>query len=111
MGRRTSPINKAPILGSGGTPAPWYLSGGVSAANCIAAYQPIGAVDYAGSKVNLANLGTYDANNEGTHVPTWDVTTKWNTHHNLWMKTGISGFSGTNKKVILERKYPLYMGV
>ena len=70
-----------------------------------------GVVDYAGSKVNLANLGTYDANNEGTHVPTWGVTTKWNTHHNLWMKTGISGFSGTNKKVILERKYPLYMGV
>lgn len=39
---------------------PWYLSGGIAAANCIAAYQPKGAADLAASYVNLANPGTYD---------------------------------------------------
>ena len=42
-------------------PIPWYLSGGIPAANCIAAYQPIGAASLALSYVNLANPGTYDA--------------------------------------------------
>lgn len=39
---------------------PWYLAGGVSAANCIAAYQPKGASSLEASYVNLANPGTYN---------------------------------------------------
>jgi len=53
----------------------WWLAGGISAANCIAAYQPIGAADYATSKINLANPGTYDAY-EGT-APDWDAINGW----------------------------------
>jgi len=53
----------------------WWLAGGISAANCIAAYQPIGAADYAASKVNLANPGTYDAT-EGV-APDWDDVNGW----------------------------------
>ena len=44
----------------GAVVVPWYLAGGVSAANCIAAYQPIGAANLAASYTNLANPGTYD---------------------------------------------------
>lgn len=54
----------------------WWLSGGIAAANCVAAYQPKGAADYAASLVNLANSGTYDAAN-GTAYPTWDGTSGW----------------------------------
>jgi len=59
----------------GGAAIPWYLSGGVDAANCVAAYQPIGAADYAASKVNLANSGTYDA--AAGNDPDWDDTNGW----------------------------------
>lgn len=55
---------------------PWYLTGGIAAANCVAAYQPKGAADYAASKVNLANPGTYNAA-DGTAFPTWDSTNGW----------------------------------
>jgi hypothetical protein len=55
---------------------PWYLAGGVSAANCIAAYQAIGADDYATSKVNLANSGTYDLT-ESNGAVSWDAGTGW----------------------------------
>lgn len=54
----------------------WWLSGGISAANCIAAYQPKGAASYAASKVNLANPGTYDAG-DGSAYPTWNATDGW----------------------------------
>lgn len=60
----------------GGAAIPWYLAGGVSAANCIAAYQPIGAADYAASKVNLANPGTHNAT-DGAEYPTWNATDGW----------------------------------
>ena len=54
----------------------WWLSGGITPANCIAAYQAKGAADYAGSKVNLANPSTYDAV-DGAAYPTWDITNGW----------------------------------
>lgn len=53
----------------------WWLSGGIAAANCIAAYQPKGAASYAASKVNLANPGTYDAY-EGI-APDWSTAAGW----------------------------------
>lgn len=60
----------------GAAAIPWYLEGGVSAANCIAAYQPKGAADIATSYVNLANPGTYDAL-AMTGAPTFDTATGW----------------------------------
>jgi hypothetical protein len=53
----------------------WWLAGGISAANAIAVYQPIGAASYAVSLSNLANPGTYDAS-EGT-APDWDAVNGW----------------------------------
>ena len=53
----------------------WWLSGGIVAANCIAAYQPIGADDIADSYINVANSGTYNAT-PGT-APTWDAVNGW----------------------------------
>lgn len=73
-----------PFLGTrrsllGGSPSvadtPWWLSGGVSAANAIAVYQPKGAASLAASYVNLANPGTYNAA-PGT-APTFDAGTGW----------------------------------
>jgi hypothetical protein len=68
--------------------ADWWLSGGISAANCIAAYQPKGAVSYAASKVNLANPGTYNAT-EGT-APAFDTAVGWTFNGTtMFLETGI----------------------
>lgn len=66
----------------------WWLSGGISAANCVAAYQPKGAASYAASKTNLANPGTYDAT-DGTAYPTWDATNGWKSNGTQYLRTGI----------------------
>jgi hypothetical protein len=54
---------------------PWWLSGGIPAANCLAAYQPKGAANLAASYVNLANPGTYNA--APGVAPTWSAATGW----------------------------------
>jgi hypothetical protein len=54
---------------------PWWLSGGVSAANAIAVYQPIGAASLAASYTNLANPGTFDA--APGVAPTWSAVDGW----------------------------------
>ena len=51
---------------------PWYLSGGISAANCVAAYAAKGAASLAASYSNLNNPGTNDLT-VGV-APTWDAT-------------------------------------
>lgn len=53
----------------------WWLTGGIPAANCIAAYQPKGAADIAASYVNLASPGTYNAT-PGT-APSFNTSTGW----------------------------------
>ncbi len=55
---------------------PWWLSGGIAADNCVAAYQPKGAASYAASKINLASPGI---NNliDGANYPTWNSTDGW----------------------------------
>ena len=78
-------------LGSGrGGAAAWYLAGGVSAANCVAAYQPKGAASLAASYTNLANPGTYNLEKYGTDI-TWDNTNGWGTNwaSNRFLKTNI----------------------
>lgn len=59
----------------GAAAVPWWLSGGVAAANCVAVYQPKGAASLAASYSNLANPGTYDA--ASGVAPTWASGTGW----------------------------------
>jgi hypothetical protein len=59
----------------------WYLSGGIAAANCIAAYTPKGAANLAASYDNNAapanglSDGTWDAS--ASVAPTHDPSTGW----------------------------------
>ena len=55
--------------------AAWWLSGGISAANCIAAYQPKGAASFDASLVNVANPGTLNITQYIS--PTWDASAGW----------------------------------
>jgi hypothetical protein len=73
---------------------PWWLSGGIPAANCIAAYQPKGAASLAASYVNLANPGTYNA--APGVAPTWDAVNGWTfaSASLQYLKTGIVNGSG-----------------
>jgi hypothetical protein len=79
--------------------AKWWLAGGVSASNAVAAYQPKGAASYAASKVNLANPGTYDAT-EGA-APTWAAATGWTFPFpaNKYLLCG-AGWSGTYSALV-----------
>lgn len=80
-----SPLGRGVIRPASGG---WWLSGGIAAANCIAAYQPKGAADYAASKVNLANPGTYNA--ADGNAPGWDATNGWKFDGtNDYLSTGI----------------------
>lgn len=74
---------------------PWWLSGGISAANCIAAYQPIGAASLAASYVNLANPGTYDA--APGVAPTFDAATGWTFNgSDQYLNSGVTLGSGSS---------------
>jgi len=53
--------------------AAWWLASG---AIPVFAFQPRGAFDYAISKINLVNPGTYDAT-DGANYPTWATDTGW----------------------------------
>ena len=68
----------------------WWLSGGISAGDCVAAYQAIGAANIAASKVNLNDPGTNDID-VGTD-PAFDAATGWSfngsTHY-----LGLSSYS------------------
>lgn len=75
--------------GAGAAAAQWWLSGGVSAANCVAAYQPIGAASLAASYTNLANPGTYTA--APGVAPTFDAATGWTFNGSTqYLNTGIT---------------------
>lgn len=50
----------------------WWV---VAGKTCVAAYQPKGAANIAGSYTNLATPGTYDAINSGG--ATWDAVNGW----------------------------------
>ena len=83
-------IRRAAANAGGGD---WWLSGGVLAAGCEAAYQPIGAASYAASKVNLNNPGTNDAT-EGI-APAWATGVGWTFDGNDdYLSTGVSPVAG-----------------
>jgi hypothetical protein len=76
--------------GGGAAAIPWYLSGGIVAANCIAAYQPKGAASLAASYVNLANPGTYNLTNGHATPVNWGATTGWKGNGTVaYFKTGL----------------------
>jgi hypothetical protein len=77
-----------PALASAAAASSWWLSGGISAVNCIAAYQPKGAADLAASYINLANPGTYNA--APGVAPTWDATDGWTSDGTQYLTTGIT---------------------
>jgi len=79
----------------------WWLAGGIAAANCIAAYQPKGAADYAASKVNLTGNATYDATE--VVAPGWSSDSGWefdNTSEGF--DIGLTGLSPLSTSVIIR---------
>jgi len=80
----------SPFPSSGAAAAiPWYLSGNVAIANCVAAYQPKGAASLAASYSNLANPGTYNA--APGVAPTFDASTGWTFNGSTqYLTTGIT---------------------
>lgn len=54
----------------------WWLAGGISSGDCVAAYAAVGAASQTASKTNLANPGTYDLA-DGSATPTWNATDGW----------------------------------
>lgn len=63
------------VLAGAGGGGPWYLAGGVDEADCIAAYQAIGASTIFAAYTNLANPGTYDLTAGIT--PGFDISYGW----------------------------------
>ncbi len=90
---------------------PWYLSGGISAANCIAAYAPKGAASLAASYSNLANPGTYNA--APGVAPTFNTATGWTFNgSSQYLTTGVA--ANTIQSMIVRftnGDYGTYAGV
>lgn len=76
-GGRLGGLGAFGLRGGGATvqAIPWYLAGGVAAANCKGAYVAVGAANLAASYTNLANPGTNDLTTAA--APTWDVAQGW----------------------------------
>jgi hypothetical protein len=72
---------------------PWWLAGGISSANVVAAYQPKGASDQAASYTNLANPGTFDIT--ALVAPSWAAATGWSFNGSQYVNTSITGVAGT----------------
>ena len=78
----------------GAAAASWWLSGGISPANCVAAYQPKGAADLAASYANLAVGGAAYDLTLGV-APTWDAVNGWIFDGTTqYLKTGITPSDG-----------------
>ena len=93
FGRVFSPTFNPKSMVSGASQ--WWLSGGIAAANCVAAYQPKGAVSYVASLTDLSGTG-----NDATAgaAPDWDATNGWKFNGvSHYLNTGVSvnggGFS------------------
>jgi hypothetical protein len=88
---------------------PWWLSGGIVAANCLVAYTPKGAADLAASYDNNAAPGngladcTYDAYQaDPGRTPNWAAGTGWGFVH-----TPYDRFLYTDIVIGLSRTYSL----
>lgn len=98
MNRSRNSVGRINVRHEAAAAEGWWLSGGIDAANCIAAYQPKGAASYAASKSNLANPGTYDAI-EGV-APAWDAV-------NGWMFDGVNNYLNTGVSPTAEGAYSM----
>jgi hypothetical protein len=77
------------VFGGAVAVTPWYLAGGIAAANCIAAYQPKGAASLAASYINLITPGTYDV--APGVAPTFSAATGWTFNGSTqYLDTGVS---------------------
>ena len=85
----------------GGGVMPWYLSGGITLAQCVAAYQPKGAADFATSKINLNSPGTHNLT-DGAAAPTWASATGWSfvTASSQYLVSDITPPDGTYSYII-----------
>lgn len=80
---------------------PWYLSGGISAADCLAAWTPVGKSNLANSYINEANPGTYDLS-LGV-APEFSNRWGWNFNAittNQFLKTGLIPTSQNHSYII-----------
>lgn len=69
----------------------WWLSGGVSSADCVLAYAPKGADDFTAARLNLNNVGVLDAI---TGVaPAWNASTGWSFDGTQYLRTQYSANS------------------
>jgi hypothetical protein len=76
-----------------GVSAAW-LAGGISAANIVAAYEPVRAANLAASYVNLANPGTYDCT-VPTVAPLFRAKKGWQFNGvSTYLETGITPSPG-----------------
>ncbi len=92
------------LVGGRATANPRWLTGGIPAANCIAAYEPMDAADLATSYINKANPGTYNAA-PGT-APTFAAGIGWTGNaSSMYLTTGITPNSN-NWSVIVRFSYP-----
>ena len=80
----------------------WDLNGTIT--SCVAAYQPKGAASYAASLVNLANPGTYNADDEGTHAPDWS-SAGWAQNTGAYLLTGLTISSASNWSIIMRHEW------
>jgi hypothetical protein len=69
----------------------WWLNGGILVADCVGAYQAIGAASYNASLVNLANPGTYDLT-EPLSAVGWNATDGWVGDGTNYLETGINPY-------------------
>jgi hypothetical protein len=81
-----SPVSK--LFPQDAAAIPWYLSGGIAAASCKAAYQAKGAASLAASYINLKSPGTYNCT-PGV-APTWNTADGWVADGTKYLDTGIS---------------------
>lgn len=86
------PVNAWPPSSTPPVVTPWYLAGGISAANCVAAYQPKGAASLAASYSNLANPGTNDA--APGVAPTFNAATGWTFNGSTQYLTSVTPADG-----------------
>lgn len=80
---------------------PWYLAGGVSAANCVGAYQAKGAATLAASYSNLNNPGTFTLT-PGTTDPTWNTATGWEFGSNKYLVGPVMSGNSANMSWIIR---------
>jgi hypothetical protein len=95
---------KGKLLG-GAAVVPWYLAVGVDAADCVSAFQAIGAASYAGSKVNLVTPGTGDLAEVNGSVA-WAAETGWTRFGNgstRYLDTGIT--IGANRSYFIRGNF------